>query len=263
MEKIIALEFKSVENLRALLRDTALDVNWKDENERGLIHHASWRHWNIAKLTVLLTHPDIDVNLPNREGFTALGLACFNGNVETVRILLMDSRVDATLAEENHRTPLWMASCCGHLDIIELLITSGKALDVSRKGKLNDQDFTALEIARVQNKPEIVPLLEHFMACPLRTRHELRVRFGVLDAQAAGVFALTIFLCDGLLRPKPLLTSNPSAVRFFSMAKRVPMELQMILCHLAVGSLKENIVSKDAEGAFMSLAATLLMAQHK
>jgi len=87
----------------------------------------------------------------------------------------------------------------------------------------------------------------------------------VLDALAAEVFALTVFLCDDLLQLQPAshlaATPNPAAAatRFFVIAKRLPMELQMMLCHRAVGSMKQNILRKDSEVAFRSLAAWLQM----
>ena len=44
-------------------------------------------------------------------------------------------------------------------------------------------------------------------------------------------------------------------------AAKLPMELQMILCHRAVGSMKQNILRKDSEAAFKSLARILLLPQ--
>ena len=79
----------------------------------------------------------------------------------------------------------------------------------------------------------------------------------MLDELAAAVFALTVFLCDYLLQLQP--ASNPAATRFFAIAKRLPMELQMILCHRAVGSAKQNILHRDSEAAFKSLARILLL----
>ena len=88
------------------------------------------------------------------------------------------------------------------------------------------------------------------------------MKLGVLDEVAAEFFALVVFLCDGLLqlRPPTLITSssNPAVVRFFMIAAKLPMELQMMLCHRAVGSMKQNILHKDSEGAFKSLAGILL-----
>jgi len=100
-------------------------------------------------------------------------------------------------------------------------------------------------------------LLERFMANPTQTRHELRVKLGVLDTLAAEIFALTVFLCDDLLQLKP--TSHPAAAatRFFTIASKLPLELQMVLCHRAVRSMKQNILRKDSEAAFKALARIL------
>ena len=111
-------------------------------------------------------------------------------------------------------------------------------------------------------------VLERFIANPAQTRHELRVKLGVLDEMAAEVFALTVFLCDELLQLQPaplaattLASSNPAAAaatRFFIITSKLPMELQMILCRRAVGSMKQNILHRDSEAAFKSLAKILL-----
>jgi len=95
-----------------------------------------------------------------------------------------------------------------------------------------------------------------------RHRHVVKfVKFGVLDEAAAEVFALTVFLCDDLLQLKPALTittASAAATRFFAIASKMPMALQMILCHRAVGSMKQNILRQDSEAAFKSLAGILL-----
>jgi len=103
---------------------------------------------------------------------------------------------------------------------------------------------------------EAVSVLQRFIANPALTRHELRVRLGFTEALAAEVFALTVFLCDGLLQLKPAIVTTTT--RFFAIAKRLPMELQMILCNFVAGSKKQNILRKDSEVAFKSLARILL-----
>jgi len=83
-----------------------------------------------------------------------------------------------------------------------------------------------------------------------------------VDALAAEFFALTVFLCDELLRLKPALTTNPAsagATRFLVIASKLPMELQMVLCCRNVGSMKLNILRKDSEPAFKSLARSLFL----
>ena len=109
-------------------------------------------------------------------------------------------------------------------------------------------------------------VLERFIDNPALTRHELRGKLGVLDELAAEVFALIVFLCDDLLqlRPPALTTTtiaSAAANRFFAIASQLPMELQMILCHRAFGSMKQNILRKDSETAFKSLARILRLFQ--
>jgi len=108
-----------------------------------------------------------------------------------------------------------------------------------------------------------VSVLERFIANPAQTRHELRVKLGVLDALASEIFALAVFLCDDFLqlRAAPLASAitTSAATRLFVIAQKLPMELQMILCHRALGSMKQNILHKDSETAFKDLARILLL----
>jgi len=131
------------------------------------------------------------------------------------------------------------------------------------KGHWEGEEQTALEIARKLNRAQVVSLLERYASNPTQTRYEMRVELGMLDKLTAEIFALMIFLCDDLLqfKPAPLasVTSNLEAARFFAIAKQLPMELQMILCHRAVDSDIDGILSKDSEAAFKSLARTLLL----
>ena len=137
----------------------------------------------------------------------------------------------------------------------------------TRKGKTWDQKkYTALEIARKYEEMQVEMLLERFLENPLKTQYELRVKLTVLDEMAAEVFALTVFLCDNLLqlKPAPLAASTTSttaaaATRFFMITSKLPMELQMVLCHRVVGSMKQSILHKDSEKAFKSLVRILLI----
>jgi len=96
------------------------------------------------------------------------------------------------------------------------------------------------------------------MANPTLTCHELRVKSGVQDALAAEFFAVTVFLCDDILQLKTAAIANPPAAnRFFDIACKLPMDLQTILCHRVVGSMKQNILQKDSEAAFKCLARNL------
>jgi len=264
-----------VEEVAAFLRDTPdLDVNFGDRERwtagaRRIVpgqYLAFYsRHIEIVKL--LLAHPAINVNQQDTGGTTAFLIVCSTGAMPVVRLLLEDPRADVTLADSDGRTPLWRAARNGHHRVIEWLIASGRDLgDLEKKGKDeygNNQESTALEIASEHENSVEVSLLEGFMADPVGTRRKLQVKLGVLDELAAKVFAFAVFLCDDLLQLKPAFTTmTPAsaaadAVRFFAIISKLPMELQMVLSRRAIGSMKQNILRKDSEAAFKSLARCL------
>ena len=85
----------------------------------------------------------------------------------------------------------------------------------------------------------------------------MRVEVGWYDDLAAEMFALVVFVSDGLLQFNDTTTPSPAA-RFFSIASQLPLELQMVLCYRVVGSSKEIIPGKESEMAFKELAGSLL-----
>jgi len=102
----------------------------------------------------------------------------------------------------------------------------------------------------------VATLLERFKENPVETRHRVRLELGLVDELAAEMFALVVFVSDGLLQIRDT-ASSPPAARFFSIARRLPLELQMVLCYHVVGSDKEIIPGKDSEVAFKKLARRL------
>jgi hypothetical protein len=258
----------TIEEVETLLRDHPdLDINWKDVCGWTALNAASFNgQAKVVKL--LLAHPAINVNMQTSFGATSL-LLCYSCDINTTfQLLLKDPRVDFTLNDYDGHTLLWFVSFRGEFKIIEMLIASGKDLgDINLKGRNSDDGkvYTALEIARKQRNDIVVSLLERFMTNPSQTRYEIRVKLGFTDALAAEIFTLTIFLCDNLLQFKPPLVTHSTsttainATRFFAITRRLLMELQMIMCHRAVGSMNQNILRKDSEPAFKSLTRTLLV----
>ena len=224
----------------------SLDVGWT------ALHFACYSgHHEVV--SVLLVHPLINVNKKDDHGRTTLYLACYFGSLEIAKVLLDDPRSDINLPDHRGCTPLWWASYGGLVGVINWMIASGRELDLDREGKYGGLEYTAIEIAIGESNTAVVSLLERFIGDQEKTSYEVRVELGVHDALAVDLFAITVFICDDFLRIKqPQWISK--AGRFFRIASRLPMELQMMLCHRAHGSAKDNIPSKDSEPAFKSLA---------
>jgi len=126
-------------------------------------------------------------------------------------------------------------------------------MDFGKPGDVEKTD--AIGGAKNKGKTEVVTLLERFKSDAAQTRYQVRVELGLLDVMAAEMFALVVFVSDGLLQ---INESTPSpAARFFNIATQLPLELQMVLCRRVVGSAKELIPGNESEVAFKSLARKL------
>jgi len=245
-----------VKKLAELIRqDPGFDVNMdQDGNGYTLLHYACVEDTRSAAIPLLLAHPDIDVNVKNYFGYTPFFLACIGGHASCVREMLKDSRVKVNEHNNDGRTPLRCAARNGHLDTIKCWIASGREIDLGTPGDVNRSD--AIGGAKETGETEVVTLLERFKSDASRTRHAVRVEVGWYEKLAAEMFALVVFVSDGLLQVNDATTPSPAA-RFFSVAAQLPLELQMVLCFHQVGSGKEIIPGKDSEVAFKELAKRL------
>ena len=170
--------------------------------------------------------------------------------------MLKDSRVKVNEPQNSGFTPLWRAASYGHLDVIKCWIASGREIDL---GKSGDFKTDASRVAKSTGETEVVTLLEKFKSDAARTRYAMRVELGWYEEAAAKMFALVVFVSDGLLKTKATgVKAGAKRTRFFNIARQLPLELQMVLCFRQVGSAKEIISGKDSEVAFKELARRLM-----
>jgi len=217
------------------------------------LHYSCHANHSSSVVPLLLAHPDIDVNVEDRYGYTPVFVACRDGHTPCVRELLEDSGVKVNEPVSDRRTPLRCAAFLGHLDVIKWWIASGREMDLGKPGDVYRTD--AIGFAKMYDYAEVATLLERFKSDASQTRHAVRVELGLLDELAAEMFALVVFVSDGLLR---IIDTAPSpAARYLSIATQLPLELQMVLCFRQVGSAKEIIPGRESEAAFRSLAREL------
>jgi len=217
-----------------------------------LLHYACSEGDSSPVIPLLLAHPDIDVNSKDTSERTPFFWAC-DGRTSCVRELLKDSRVKVNEPDYGGCTPLWGAARYDYLDVIKWWIASGREMDL---GKPGDYQTDAIGMAKEQGNSEVVTLLRRFKKKPVKTRHAMKVELGFVDDLAAEMFATVVFVSDGLLQIIDTKTATPAA-RFFNIAKSLPLELQMVLCHNQVGSAKEIVPGKHSEVAFKELARRL------
>ena len=244
-----------MEELAELMRqDPGFDVNMAvDGSGFTALHYACWGSDSRSPaIPLLLAHPDIDVNVKNNRGETPFLDVCLSGLTSCVREMLKDSRVNVKEPDNGGYTPFWYAAFDGHLDVIKWWIASGREINLGKPGK---DKTDVIGVAKKWRRTEVVALLERFKSDAAQTRHVMRVELGLLDELAAEMFALVVFVSDGLLRIKR--KASIPAARFFRIAAQLPLELQMVLCFRQAGSGKEIIPGRESEVAFKELARRL------
>jgi hypothetical protein len=230
-----------------------IDVNCTDCIKWTALHSAcNYGHEKIVAM--LLAHPNIDVNQKSNSGMTPFSLACFQGRTTCARLLLKDDRVKVNEPNSTGNTPLWYAAHYGYIEIIKWWVASEREMCLGQSGNENND---AIGIAKDLLETKVVCLLERFRDHPNETRYEMRVKLECFDLITAEMFALMVFLSDGLLKDKEGKMSK--AARFFRITKELPLELQMILCHRVAGSMGTNIPVGRSELAFRKLARGLLL----
>lgn len=248
---------------------SSVGINWKNSSVAfpgwSFLHLASFRgHFEAVRS--LLSHPNIDVNLRSSYGPTPLLLAALAGHEKVVRLLLENPKTDCNIPGSNSRTPLYFACEKGFTELVKVLVAlRGTSLDLDLRGYGN---HTALEIAIENKRWEIAKLLEELMGDQMGTMRRLQVELGLIDPVAAYLFASVVFLCDEFFtleeeeeeEEKKGLEIKKTALRFFALARRLPMELQMVLCHRVYGSMRNRVLSKDSENAFRALVRELEVA---
>jgi len=243
-----------VEDLKEILsHNPNLNVNWRNSQFGGftaLTVACDYGHDSIV--SILLAHPRINVNPKDENGWTPFLATCVDGRTSCARLLLKDSRVKVNQPKNDGDTPLRWAAFQGHLDIIKWWIASGREMNLGKPG-LYWSD--AIGVAKERGETEVATLLERFKENPVETRYQVRMDLCLVDEMAAEIFALVVFVSDGLLQVTQGDQSTLTfAVRFFSIASQLPLELQMVLCYQVVCSGKETILGKDSEVAFRELA---------
>ena len=161
------------------------------------------------------------------------------------------------------------------MEVVKLILVSYRQIN------LNRTDFwgrTVLDVARASkhnnnnNTREVASLLQSYLIDSHGTRQRLQLQLGLTWGLVAGLFAVIVLLCDdyvalrrwarrdvklaaGVLRAEE--EEDEGVKRFFAMAVRLPMELQMLLCHRVHGSCEQNVTSKEAGDAIKGLFLNL------
>jgi len=134
-----------------LRKNPSLNINWSNTmwSNTSHLHQACERGFSES-VSILLAHPDIDVNLKDVNGWTPFMYACSHYRSSCVRVLLGDARVRPNEPNKYGSTPLRLAAD-GRLEVIKWWIASGREIDF---GKPDDWKTMPSERPRGKDRPK-------------------------------------------------------------------------------------------------------------
>ena len=109
----------------------------------------------LEDVKFLLSQPNIDVNLSDKKGTTALFIASLNGFIEIVKLLLDVDDIDINHPAKENATSLFIASLFGHEDVVRLLLQQPN-IDIHTRTVPGD---SALDAAKHRGHQNIIQLL--------------------------------------------------------------------------------------------------------
>ncbi|XP_046557023.1 uncharacterized protein LOC124266254 isoform X2 [Haliotis rubra] len=130
-----------------------VDVNCIGKRGNTALHYAASSD-NLELLSLLLNQDDIDVDVLNKKGETALAMALYCKH-EQVAETLIQARANTLLKDKYGRTSFLIAALVGSVSILELLLISDHRCIYHCDAFGN----TALHLAAIKGQTEVIKLL--------------------------------------------------------------------------------------------------------
>lgn len=166
--------------VRSLLRGhPSINVNWKTPDSGLAALHVACSNGYVQLMELLLKHPEIDLNLAADNGFTPLMFASQAAKVDALRVLLVDARVDSNKASPDGTTAIWLAAYQGKADFVKWMVASGRRLDQ----KSSFSGLTILDAAKISGNKETIRVLQDMATRPKETLEGVRQELGVTSGE--------------------------------------------------------------------------------
>jgi hypothetical protein len=203
---------------------------------RSVLHIAC--SWNkVKQVELLLENPLIDVNNPPCR--TPLHVACEKGFTTITRMLLNHPKINVRITNNDGYLAFDLACIHDKDESILHFLASGK--DVS------DVFIKSLKKKRIKTALENHPLN------PEGSRYYHAVGLRYTDVTPSHLFVLIVFFCDGYVELPNTYQETSGRIRFFKIVRKLPMELQMIVCNRMERLDKKFIDSKLIDLGFRYL----------
>jgi len=228
-----------------------LDAPKAHEKASEILQYAT--HLKMARIVELaLRLPEVDVNyLGLPLNWSPLMNAVINDEARCLKLLLGDPRTKFAIA--------WCHWSSGKTrDIVEFALHKERLISLQWLIALGvvdrcppDPMHPALHWAKLNPSAQ---LMRDYLKRPIKVRHEIRLWLGIPEACAANYFALTLLFTDGFMEFRTISYRDVTdSRRFFVIASRLPLELQMVLAWRTTGDrTRSTVLTKDFEPAIVA-----------
>lgn len=184
-----------------LLEERSVDINFiggygEFQAPSTSLHHAVLKSTTVA-LQRLLVVPGIDLTRC-AAGQSPFTLACADGRVNAMKVLLNTGRVDIN-ASGLRDPPICQAVERGQLEVVRLLVQQGGCLQINRK-TMAAHDTALCIAARYGNSEMVRALLRHDQTDPNLQNRWFQAPLS-LAAQGAHLLVVDVLLADRRLSP--------------------------------------------------------------
>ncbi|KAG4094107.1 ankyrin [Neocallimastix lanati (nom. inval.)] len=163
---IIACRHVNV-NIIHILVNQPIDIDLQDRNGNTALIYICQKKYEYTEIVreFLLKH-NVNINIKNKAGNSALHIAVFNNHLEIVKLLLLN-HADINIKNSEGNTVLMMASSSANREkMLEELLLLNTYVDVNA---VNNEGDSALIIAARNGNPRIVrDLLRYHADCNLQ-----------------------------------------------------------------------------------------------
>ena len=150
------------------------DINEQNQYGYTALYRACQNN-NTEIVQILLRHDDINVNLQSFYGVSPLYAACWSIGYECALLMLQDPRVDINMADNDDGISPFMSACYnGNSQTVQLLLSFGRNINIYKKSTKDCEDIksgsTAIDVAKQKNKTDVVQFLEQYQNNPKETQ---------------------------------------------------------------------------------------------
>jgi len=139
-----------------LLEDAGFGLNERESQDNYWVRLVlACRKGDVDLVKLLLKDERIELHKEDKNGNTVFNYACMSGHVEIVKLLLSNDRIDVNKTDKERKTPFFKVCFNEDTDLIELLLDNER-IDINKVG---DRCQTTLQFCCETGCTEIVEVL--------------------------------------------------------------------------------------------------------